>query len=509
MCGNTDKGIVKNRFDAWQGFVHMRRAHHRQERERQSQCIQALMGMVRTGQLRYGYLQLARFRKHRREQALRLEMARALRVNANQQRKQWVWDLWVQHRRQHLRRQQGREQAGVFQAAIAQHVYTVYFAKLAEWRRVRDQKRQVYAQLALIQQQGVEGRKAHWFAHWRRAAEAEIDGRRQQAERESKRRVALQFCRSIPNNLRLDYFRKWTRAAEERREAARRHREERRAEAARQAEDMSLRKRADRELTRRSYAAWTAFLGARVRLRAERVSRESIGGVAARTESLWAQLELHQRTVSNTNSCVQRLVDKLMQVDESIDTLDKDKASRRELQTLVELYQGAAAADTDPPYLADHPPATPPPPRGPGGGGGGGAPPGAGGFAPGASSLPHHISSIGHLPDATTTADDRVGGGGAGGVAAAGAAEAARLLLQKTSGLPPPPPHPRVDDLELMYARETVSRVAAAVGGGGGGGGGGVGVGAGGPQRDYLLRDLDPRHRRTGGGVPSHTLRSS
>ena len=416
MCGNTERGALRIRYQAWVAFREAGILRRKEERAQQEACVRALMDLVSTGTMRYCFLLLQKHRKLRQEQVLKVEMARAFSINVLQGKKQQIWDLWMRARVRHNKMEEGRRAVEVFNKTLSTAIRRAYFAKLMKNKENGDQKKQLTTALAALRLHSDKGRKLAFYEVWKQAAEREM-------QRREKLRLAETIGRSIPHSMKQYYYTKWQEAL------AAHNKEKHRKQllAAKKAEDMGFRKRIERELLKYTFGVWLAFRNRNVSSRSTLAASAHMDNIAQKTDSLWQQLEIHQKTVSNTNSCVQRLVDKLLLVDDSLDKLDKSKVNRKEMRSLVELCQhnayDASNADSD--------------------------------SVAGSDTLPKRGYDAGARP----YVDHSPRSGGAGEKVYAHRNDASALSQGFT--IPPPPPHPRVDDIDLAYAKDTVARLAA------------------------------------------------
>eukprot|EP00756_Hemistasia_phaeocysticola_P065024 Hpha_TRINITY_DN8239_c0_g1::TRINITY_DN8239_c0_g1_i1::g.111892::m.111892 len=99
-------------------------------------------------------------------------------------------------------------------------------------------------------------------------------------------------------------------------------------------------------LARRHFLQLLNFSRSRVRVRERELLRQVLGlwrgapssakyeEMLMKCEALGAQVDVGLRTLSNTNSVLNKVVDRLINVDEQLDHLDKEKLSRADLQSM-------------------------------------------------------------------------------------------------------------------------------------------------------------------------------
>eukprot|EP01064_Diplonema_japonicum_P008501 TRINITY_DN15966_c0_g1_i1.p1 TRINITY_DN15966_c0_g1~~TRINITY_DN15966_c0_g1_i1.p1 ORF type:complete len:746 (+),score=195.09 TRINITY_DN15966_c0_g1_i1:37-2274(+) len=89
-----------------------------------------------------------------------------------------------------------------------------------------------------------------------------------------------------------------------------------------------------------------------------------IGEVVRKTDNLGTQIDVGLKTLSNTNSVLNKLVDRLISVDQQIDGLEKEKVSRRELSFITDPARHPSLLDEQPSQqrMISQDPRTSPPP---------------------------------------------------------------------------------------------------------------------------------------------------
>eukprot|EP00756_Hemistasia_phaeocysticola_P036908 Hpha_TRINITY_DN16667_c1_g5::TRINITY_DN16667_c1_g5_i1::g.178841::m.178841 len=311
-------------------------------KERASGLLKAasiLQQTVRKCSLGFWFSLLALNRRQKREgrlRARRSECVQMLTQKGSRMRAFHKLKRWRKLRQHHKRKLQSVQQLFADSTVVLRRTY---FGTLLRWRAMLVKKRRMRG-IASHLLSGTESlRKRFWYMKWKEARQADV-------QRKIRVRLAGLLETRLPKQIRKEYFarladyrlarRGWQREARRKLNVAER-----------------LGAKANQYSARYYFCRW--------RDRAQRIVLCRVAGkvevLQVRTDTMWTQLEYSQRTVGNTNTCVQRLVDRLVVVDDSLDRLDKNKASRRELQAFVDNTALIEAPEhlRPPPTLPLHP----------------------------------------------------------------------------------------------------------------------------------------------------------
>eukprot|EP01064_Diplonema_japonicum_P039291 TRINITY_DN9811_c0_g1_i1.p1 TRINITY_DN9811_c0_g1~~TRINITY_DN9811_c0_g1_i1.p1 ORF type:complete len:634 (+),score=127.55 TRINITY_DN9811_c0_g1_i1:35-1936(+) len=323
LCNSTSKGTQRDRYRAWAAFAKVKAEKRRRKTEVNNNVVKSCMQLIATGRMRYWFSLLNKNLKYGRERRMRHEMARAMSMNTKQGQKQVVWDHWVTYLRNFQKRTKQSKVSNKFLLVVTRSVRQVYYDKWSQFRirsRTKKMLKQKLLQLNNINEQGL---KAKTYQTWMKKA---LTARK----KTEQKKLAEIMLRIGPQNLKKEYYAKWKTVVVRMRES----KEKDKIYKANRLAALASNRLKQQEALLYFYNTWVSWTRGKKEETAKEEAANKLLDLHQKTEAMWFQMELHQKTVSNTNSCVQRLVDKFMTVDDSIDRLDKVKVSRRELQGL-------------------------------------------------------------------------------------------------------------------------------------------------------------------------------
>ncbi|KAJ9442161.1 hypothetical protein DIPPA_17038 [Diplonema papillatum] len=325
LCTSTAKGSLLLRFSDWMRWRARLIAERQKLRERQQQVVKVCMQLVSHGTLRYWFAILAKNRVHKREKRVRDHLAQAFAKQTTESRKQSVFDTWKTYLQRHKVQLQKKALTTTFLSSTCNGLRQVYFDKLSGFLKHRRNMKKSNALMTTLRMLTQQGSKGEIFQRWKAVA-------LRQRELAKKAAVAAAIANRMPDVCRRTYYAKWRVFAGGRKTTRARVLLDR----SRRLELAMTARQKERKLLKACYRLWSEFQQKRSVERQGASTAENFSNLQQKTEALWYQLELHQKTVSNTNTCVQRLVDKIITVEDSVDRLDKTKASRRELQAYID-----------------------------------------------------------------------------------------------------------------------------------------------------------------------------
>eukprot|EP01062_Namystynia_karyoxenos_P057886 TRINITY_DN4908_c0_g1_i1.p1 TRINITY_DN4908_c0_g1~~TRINITY_DN4908_c0_g1_i1.p1 ORF type:complete len:751 (+),score=245.90 TRINITY_DN4908_c0_g1_i1:117-2369(+) len=314
----------------WLTWTRSRRAFRQGRVDHHLAAVRALQQLVRSGDLRYWFGLLAGNRRRKRVQREQLRKCEVVASLTTRSHKQAVFDRWMAFMRMDRARRKKKSTADHVLQFTTRGLRQRYFNKWSIWRLWRVNRLRLRTVAERVLAHSSRALKEKWYLRWKAFRDRHL-------AKKIRGRLAEALSGRMPQQLKLTYFTRWgeyrLRVAERQKAQQRRRRLDIQGEA--------LLLRYARLEQRRYFTGWLYSTQGRSRARSLAEVRSAVEQLRGRSDAMWAQLEFAQKTVGNTNSCVQRLVDRLISVDESLDRLDKDKAGRRELQLIVDTSAGA------------------------------------------------------------------------------------------------------------------------------------------------------------------------
>ena len=304
---NTDTPMVKSCFDAWNRF-----AIKKTKRKQKHLRVVPLEMKHTTSLLRVYYQRLVLFRKvaERRTRRMRSVMLNTMTAMLQKAFRKWTDFLYSKVNRRNARLNRLPVVTSELDGKNRTKLISRYYTKFVLFERVAKKRRhKVTISHALLVQNGKVLCQGH-FERWKQWA-ALIRSWKQ------KRRLRGDRLRQLAGKTRQTvlskFFHKFVRFAELL------HRE-------REREDTIARLA---ELTLRSDANATESL-----LELKMDFDAKMGDVFAKCDLIGSQVDVSLTSLSNTNNVLNKMVDRLLGVDEHLDLLHKEKVSRTEMDVL-------------------------------------------------------------------------------------------------------------------------------------------------------------------------------
>ena len=325
MYNSTTKGAIALRYRSWIEFYKKKCCQKKEKQTSYQRAVKAFMMTLREGSLRYWYRCWDIFYKTAIVRKQKKNLMQALSLGTTQSHKQSIWDKWQRYLQSHKRRLSQRDLSRAFQAATAKGIIQAYYDKLSSFLRTQRHKKKVKLTMTTLKRITENGLKEGYWGLWQKKV---------LIEKKKKNQVHLMslLARSSPLNMKEVYYKKWIAAVQHHKNT----KGSRLNQHSKKLEGLTRDRLQKKELMSSTFKKLIAFAKNSMSTRDAQATAENMNAIHQKTEALWAQLELHQKTVANTNSCVHRLVDKLISIDDVIDRIDKTKVNRRELRAYVD-----------------------------------------------------------------------------------------------------------------------------------------------------------------------------